>query len=68
MFREALVRVFDRVRERFLVGVATQEHVDRLYDNLYDQIAGLMQVQSALAGGPVLKPFATGRYRRPRWP
>ena len=57
MFRAALVRLFDRLRERFLVGVATQEHVDRLYDNLYDQIAGLMQVQSALAGGPVLKPF-----------
>jgi predicted O-methyltransferase YrrM len=45
------------VRERFLVGVATQEHLDRLYDNLYDQLAGLMQVQAALAGGPVLKPF-----------
>ena len=57
MVREALVRVFDRVRERFLAGVATQEHVDRLYDNLYDQVAGMMQVQSALAGGPVLKPF-----------
>jgi predicted O-methyltransferase YrrM len=49
--------MFDRVRERFLVGVARQEQVDRLYDNLYDQIAGLMQVQSALAGGPVLKPL-----------
>jgi predicted O-methyltransferase YrrM len=57
VIREALVRVFDRVRERFLVGIATEEHVDRLYDNLYDQIAGLMQVQSALAGGPVLKPL-----------
>ena len=57
MIREALVRVFDRVRERFLIGVATQEHVDRLYDNLYDQVAGMMQVQSALAGGPVLKPL-----------
>jgi predicted O-methyltransferase YrrM len=57
MLRGTLVRLFDRVRERFLVGVATQEHVDRLYDNLYDQVAGMMQVQSALAGGPVLKPM-----------
>ena len=57
MIRAALVRVFDRVRERFLVGVARQEQVDRLYDNLYDQIAGLMQVQAALGGGPVLKPL-----------
>jgi predicted O-methyltransferase YrrM len=57
MIRKALIHVFDRVRERFLVGIATQEHVDRLYDNLYDQVAGMMQVQSALAGGPVLKPF-----------
>ncbi len=57
MVRKALVKVFDRVRERFLVGIATQEQVDRLYDDLYDQVAGLMQVQSALAGGPVLKPL-----------
>ena len=57
MVRSALVRLFDRVRERFLVGVAREEQVDRLYDNLYDQIAGLMQIQSALTGGPVLKPL-----------
>jgi predicted O-methyltransferase YrrM len=55
MVRAALVRVFDRVRERFLVGVARQEQVDRLYDNLYDQVAGLLQIQSVLSGGPVLK-------------
>jgi len=55
MVRTALVRVFDRVRERFLIGVAREEQVNRLYDNLYDQIAGLMQIQSALTGGPVLK-------------
>ena len=55
MVRAALVRVFDRVRERFLTGVAREEQVNRLYDNLYDQIAGLMQIQSALTGGPVLK-------------
>lgn len=57
MVRAALVRVFDRVRERFLVGVARQETVDQLFDNFYDQVAGLMQIQSALAGGPVLKPL-----------
>jgi predicted O-methyltransferase YrrM len=55
MVRAALVRVFDRVRERFLVGVARQEQVDRIYDNLYDQVAGLLQIQAALTGGPVLK-------------
>ena len=55
MVRAALVRVFDRVRERFLIGVAREEQVNRLYDGLYDQIAGLMQIQSALTGGPVLK-------------
>jgi predicted O-methyltransferase YrrM len=55
MVRAALVRVFDRVRERFLIGVAREEQVNRLYDNLYDQIAGLMQIQAALTGGPVLK-------------
>jgi predicted O-methyltransferase YrrM len=49
--------VFDRVRERFLQGVAREEHVNRLYDNLYDQIAGMMQIQSAMAGGVVLKPL-----------
>lgn len=51
------MRVFDRVRERFLVGVARQEKIDQQFDSLYDQIAGLMQIQSALTGGPVLKPL-----------
>jgi predicted O-methyltransferase YrrM len=51
------VRVFDRVRERFLAGVARQERIDEQFDSLYDQIAGLMQIQSALSGGPVLKPL-----------
>lgn len=57
MVRAALVRLFDRVRERFLVGIATEEQVTRLYDDLYDQVAGMMQIQSALTGGPVLKPL-----------
>ncbi len=57
MVRAALVRLFDRVRDRLLQGVAREEHVDRVYTNLYDQIAGLMQIQSAMVGGPVLKPL-----------
>jgi predicted O-methyltransferase YrrM len=57
MVRAALVRVFDRVRERFLIGIATEEQLQRVYDNLYDEIAGMMQIQSAVAGGPVLKPL-----------
>ena len=55
--RKALVKLFDRVRERFLVGIATEEQVQRVYDNLYDEIAGMMQIHSAIAGGPVLKPL-----------
>lgn len=51
------MKVFDRVRERFLVGVARQDRVDQQIDHLYDQVAGLMQIQSALGGGPVLKPM-----------
>src|SRR4051812_31376407 len=57
MIRASVMRLFDRVRERFLVGVATEEQVDRIYERLYDQIAGMMQIQAALAGGPVLKPL-----------
>src|SRR5215218_7451510 len=57
MIRASIMRVFDRVRERFLVGVVREEQIDRLYDRLYDQVAGMMQIQSAIAGGPVLKPL-----------
>ena len=49
--------LFDSFRERFLRGVAREEQLERVYDNLYDQIAGLMQIQSVLTGGPVLKPL-----------
>lgn len=51
------MKVFDRVRERFLAGVARQDRVDQQIDHLYDQVAGLMQIQSALTGGAVLKPL-----------
>ena len=55
MVRAAVMRVFDRVRERFLVGVSRQEDVDKKFDDFYDQIAGMIQIQSAMSGGPVLK-------------
>jgi predicted O-methyltransferase YrrM len=48
---------FDRFRERFLQGYAREDDLHLLYDRLYDLIAGQMQIQSALAGGPVLKPM-----------
>lgn len=51
------MKLFDRVRERFLVGVARQDRVDQQIDHLYDQVAGLMQIQSAIGGGAVLKPL-----------
>jgi predicted O-methyltransferase YrrM len=49
--------VFDRVRERFLMGVAREDQVRDMYDRLYDQVASMMQIQSAISGGPVLKPM-----------
>ena len=52
-----LGKVIDRLRERLLQGVAREAQVERVYDNLYDQIAGLIQIQSAISGGPVLKPL-----------
>ena len=57
MLRSALVRVFDRVRERFLIGIAREDQVREMYDRLYDQVASMMQIQSAISGGPVLKPL-----------
>ena len=57
MVRSALVRVFDRIRERFLMGIAREDQVRELHDRLYDQVASMMQIQSALNGGPVLKPM-----------
>ena len=57
MLRSALVRVFDRVRERFLMGIAREDQVRELHDRLYDQVASMMQIQSAISGGPVLKPM-----------
>lgn len=57
MIKAWLRPYFDRFRERFLLGVAREDQLNQLYDRLYDLIAGQMQIQSALSGGPVLKPM-----------
>lgn len=57
MIKSTLRPYFDRFRERFLLGVVREEQIDRLYDRLYDQVAGMMQIQSAITGGVVLKPL-----------
>lgn len=53
MLKAALRDLFERFRERLLVGVVREEQIERLYD----QLAGMMQIQSALGGGTVLKPM-----------
>lgn len=45
--------LFRKIRARFLAGVARTEDLNRLYD----QIAGLIQIQNAMAGRPVLRPM-----------
>jgi predicted O-methyltransferase YrrM len=57
MIKTTLRPYFDRFRERFLLGVVREEQLDQLYDRLYDQIAGMMQIQSAIVGGAVMKPM-----------
>ncbi len=49
--------IFDRVRDRFLMGVAREDQVREMYDRLYDQVASIMQIHTAISGGPVLKPL-----------
>ncbi|MEO8679304.1 MAG: class I SAM-dependent methyltransferase [Vicinamibacterales bacterium] len=53
MIRSTIRWSIEQVRSRLLAGVAHQEDLDRLYD----QIAGLMQIQSAMGGTPILKPM-----------
>jgi predicted O-methyltransferase YrrM len=53
VIRSSLRWCLDQVRKRLLVGIATREDLDRLYD----QIAGVAQIQSALQGAPILKPL-----------
>jgi predicted O-methyltransferase YrrM len=53
MIRSVLRALLNKIRGRLLLGVARKEDLDRLYD----QIAGLLQIQSALAANPILKPL-----------
>lgn len=46
-------KFFAQLRRRFLAGVARQEDLDRLYD----QVSGLLQIQNAMEGRPVLRPM-----------
>jgi predicted O-methyltransferase YrrM len=45
--------ILRKVRDRMLAGVARQEDLDRLYD----QVSGLVQIQNAMEGKPVLRPL-----------
>src|SRR5688572_3438506 len=53
----AIMRRFDCFRERFLLGVARTEYVERRLDNLYAQLAGLAHIQIAMSRGLALKPL-----------
>jgi len=53
MIRAMVRTMLDRILRRFFVGLARKEDLD----GLYDQVAGLMQIQMAIAGGPVLRPL-----------
>lgn len=53
MIRAALRRFLRKLGASLTAGLAQKKDID----DLYDLIAGLMQVQSAMAGGPVLKPL-----------
>ncbi len=45
--------VIRRIRDRILTGLARQEDID----HLYNQFAGLIQIQNAIRGEPVLLPM-----------
>jgi hypothetical protein len=53
MIRTLLRNLLDKTLKRLFVGLLRREDLDVLYD----QIAGLIQIQSAMSGGPVLKPL-----------
>lgn len=53
MIRDLLRRFLRKLGSSLTAGLAQKKDVDALYD----LIAGLIQVQSAMAGGPVLKPL-----------
>lgn len=53
MIRAVLRRFLRKLGASLTAGLAQKKDID----DLYDQVAGLLQVQSAMAGGPVLKPL-----------
>jgi predicted O-methyltransferase YrrM len=53
MIREAMRRFLRKLGASLTAGLAQKQDIDALYD----QVAGLMQIQSAMAGGPVIKPL-----------
>jgi predicted O-methyltransferase YrrM len=48
-----MVKLFNKIRNRFFAGIARQQDVDRLYD----QINGLLQIQNAMEGKNILRPL-----------
>jgi predicted O-methyltransferase YrrM len=53
MIRAAMRRFLRKLGASLTAGLAQKKDID----DLYDQVAGLMQIQSAMHGGPVLKPL-----------
>ncbi len=53
MIRSTIRFLLGKLRSHLFVGLARKEDID----GLYDQIAGLIQIQSALAANPILKPL-----------
>lgn len=53
MIHAAMRRLLRKLGASLTAGLAQKRDID----DLYDQVAGLMQIQSALAGGMVLKPL-----------
>ena len=53
MIRDAIRSFLRKLGASLTAGLAQKKDID----DLYDQVAGLMQIQSAMAGGPVLKPL-----------
>ena len=53
MIQSALRRFLRRLGGHLTQGLAQKKDVD----DLYDMVAGLLQIQSGLAGGPILKPL-----------
>lgn len=53
--------ILRKIRGRLFAGLAQKQDIDllsdRLYDGLYDQLNGLLQIQNAMKGLPVLRPM-----------